>query len=146
MDFDSVISARHSVRGFTEVPVAAELVSQIVTLAQQTPSWCNSQAWQLNITSPAETARLSASLLEYAGSGAAAAPPAPSPRAMTDTAAAASARFISVSLLRVFTLAARQVGFEPLNRTYRCKSRMSRGALSARQPGEYLTDRTCPAG
>src|SRR5690554_4363864 len=74
MDFDSVISARHSVRGFTEVPVAAELVSQIVTLAQQTPSWCNSQAWQLNITSPAETARLSASLLEYAGSGAAAAP------------------------------------------------------------------------
>lgn len=74
MDFDSVISARHSVRGFTDTPVEPELVSEIVTLAQRTPSWCNSQAWQLDITGPAETARLSAALLEHAGSGAASEP------------------------------------------------------------------------
>lgn len=74
MDFDSVISVRRSVRGFTETSVAPELVSEIVTLAQRTPSWCNSQAWQLDITGPAETARLSAALLEHARSGTASDP------------------------------------------------------------------------
>jgi len=74
MDFDSVISARHSVRGFVDTPIAPELVSEIVTLAQRTPSWCNSQAWQLDITSPAETARLSAVLLDQVSSEAAGEP------------------------------------------------------------------------
>lgn len=69
MNFDQVIKERHSVRGFLDTPVDAELVSEIVDLAQQTPSWCNSQAWQLEMTSPDTTRALSKLLLDHARSG-----------------------------------------------------------------------------
>lgn len=74
MDFDEVIANRYSVRGFLDTPVAPDLVSEIVTLAQHTPSWCNSQAWQLDVTSPESTRELSQRLLDHAGNGAASEP------------------------------------------------------------------------
>ena len=59
MDFDQVLAGRHSVRGFLETPVSQDLITEIVGLAQQSPSWCNSQAWQLDVTLPPMTAKLS---------------------------------------------------------------------------------------
>lgn len=63
MNFDEVLLARYSCRGYLTDPVDDELLSEVVALAQQAPSWCNSQAWQIDVTSAAATARLSAELL-----------------------------------------------------------------------------------
>ena len=47
MDFTKVVNKRHSVRQFTSQPVATDLIKEIVTVAQRTPSWVNSQPWQV---------------------------------------------------------------------------------------------------
>lgn len=47
MEFEKVVQNRHSVRMFTEQPVEKDLIKEIVSLAQQSPSWVNSQPWQV---------------------------------------------------------------------------------------------------
>ena len=46
MDFTKVVNKRHSVRQFTDQAVETDLIKEIVTVAQRTPSWDNSQPWQ----------------------------------------------------------------------------------------------------
>lgn len=59
-----LLAARRSCRGFTADPVSRPVIEDILAAAQLTPSWCNVQPWQVVITSPPETARLSAALHE----------------------------------------------------------------------------------
>lgn len=47
MDFQQVINNRHSIRQFTNQPVEREQIKQIVSLAQKSPSWVDSQPWQV---------------------------------------------------------------------------------------------------
>ncbi|MCK8483056.1 nitroreductase [Aliiroseovarius sp. S2029] len=65
-DFNALLGARHSCRGFKPDPVPAEYITQILTAAQKVPSWCNAQPWQVDITVGAETDRLRKALYDHA--------------------------------------------------------------------------------
>jgi nitroreductase len=61
-----LLSARFSCRGFLPNPVPREVVHRILTLAQLTASWCNSQPWQLVVTEGAGTERFRRALFDHA--------------------------------------------------------------------------------
>lgn len=46
-----LLQQRYSCRGFLPHPVPRAILQQVVELAQQTPSWCNCQPWEVIITS-----------------------------------------------------------------------------------------------
>lgn len=56
--FDALLNARYSCRGYLAEPVDRDTIDGILRLAQRTPSWCNSQPWQVIIASAAATERL----------------------------------------------------------------------------------------
>ena len=49
--FDELMKARHSVRYFQKKEIPENTLKQIITTALQTPSWCNSQAWNIYVAS-----------------------------------------------------------------------------------------------
>ena len=49
--FDELMKARHSVRCFQKKEIPENTLKQIITTALQTPSWCNSQAWNIYVAS-----------------------------------------------------------------------------------------------
>ena len=57
-DFHALLDARFSCRGYLPDPVPRGTVDAILALAQRTPSWCNSQPWQVAVTGAAATNRL----------------------------------------------------------------------------------------
>lgn len=68
---ERLLTDRWSCRGFTDEPVPRDVIERLLTIAQRTPSWCNTQPWQLVITSGEETAKLRDAFLEsfdWAGS------------------------------------------------------------------------------
>ena len=68
---ERLLTSRWSCRGFTDEPVPRDVIERLLTLAQRTPSWCNTQPWNLVITSGEETSKLREALLEsfdWAGS------------------------------------------------------------------------------
>ena len=48
MDFSTLMERRWSCRAFDPEPLTDELLTQILTVAQRTPSWCNTQPWQVH--------------------------------------------------------------------------------------------------
>ncbi|WP_205623110.1 nitroreductase [Sciscionella marina] len=64
---DDLLAARHSCRGFLDKLVPQDVLEQLLTMAQQSPSWCNSQPWQLVITRGPATDRLRAALRDHSG-------------------------------------------------------------------------------
>jgi nitroreductase len=74
MDFAIVVRERYSARKFRLDPVPEHTLARILELAQCTPSWCNTQPWQLVITRGAGTERLRTALHAHARSGAPARP------------------------------------------------------------------------
>jgi nitroreductase len=68
-DVEGAIRARYSCRKFLDREVATETVERILGLAQQTPSWCNTQPWQVTIVSGAALARLGDCLYRHAAEG-----------------------------------------------------------------------------
>lgn len=58
----SVLDARFSCRGYLPEEVSPATIEAILSLAQRTPSWCNSQPWRVVVTRPAATERLRAAL------------------------------------------------------------------------------------
>lgn len=68
MDLDTALSLRRSVRAFLPREVPRETLASIFQRAQQTPSWCNIQPWRVWLASGEARARLTAGLLEAAGS------------------------------------------------------------------------------
>jgi len=57
--------ARYSCRAFLPQPLPRSTIERILTIAQRSPSWCNSQAWQLTVGSAAATERARAALLAH---------------------------------------------------------------------------------
>lgn len=49
MEFKEVVNKRHSVRCFKETEIPVEVLKDIVRTAQRTPSWENSQPWNVYI-------------------------------------------------------------------------------------------------
>lgn len=60
---EELLDGRYSCRGFLPEPVPRDTVEQILRIAQRTPSWCNTQPWQVAITSGAATERFRAAML-----------------------------------------------------------------------------------
>ncbi|WP_198968767.1 nitroreductase [Xylophilus sp. ASV27] len=61
-----LISGRATCRAYLPAPVPAEAIRSIVDLARGTASWCNTQPWDLVVTSGASTDRFRDALMEQA--------------------------------------------------------------------------------
>jgi nitroreductase len=64
-----LLAVRASCRAFLPEPVPEQTIRAILTTAQLTASWCNSQSWHVAITSGAGTDRLRRALHSAAASG-----------------------------------------------------------------------------
>ena len=60
---EGLLRRRHSCRAFRPDPVPRETIRRMLTIAQRTASWCNSQPWQAIVVSGAETDRFRDALL-----------------------------------------------------------------------------------
>lgn len=49
MNYEELVSSRHSIRHFSDKPVDVELIKEAIRLAQYTPSACNRQCWKTRI-------------------------------------------------------------------------------------------------
>jgi nitroreductase len=67
---DHLLTQRHSCRAFRPDPVPRATIDRLLAAAQKTASWCNSQPWQLVITSGEATRRFRDALVPVAQSGA----------------------------------------------------------------------------
>lgn len=47
--FHDLLHSRYSVRHFTEEPVSAGQLEEVLELAQRTPSWSNTQSWHVHV-------------------------------------------------------------------------------------------------
>jgi nitroreductase len=65
--FDRLLAARSSCRGFLPGAVPRELIERILQTAQRTPSWNNTQPWQIIVTQPAATEKLRRALQQEEG-------------------------------------------------------------------------------
>lgn len=70
---ESLLLARRSCRAFAPMPVPRDTIARIVELAQLSPSWCNTQPWELLISEGDGTERLRSAISAHATSN----PPAP---------------------------------------------------------------------
>ena len=68
-NYKQLMSNRFSCRKFQEKNVEADIIREILSLAQKTPSWCNSQVWQVEIVSGKKIKSLSKALFDAANSG-----------------------------------------------------------------------------
>ncbi|BBY67031.1 nitroreductase [Mycolicibacterium helvum] len=75
-----LLAVRASCRAFKPEPVAEGTIRAILATAQLTASWCNSQPWQLVVTSGAGTERLRDALYAAASSDHLETPDIPFPR------------------------------------------------------------------
>jgi len=65
----TLLGERHSCRAFLPAGVPRVTIARILEMAQRTPSWCNTQPWQVVVTSGAATERFRTGLLEHAARG-----------------------------------------------------------------------------
>lgn len=63
---EQLFNDRHSCRAFSDERVAPETIRRLVDLARRSPSWCNTQPWEVLITEPAATERLRGKLVDFA--------------------------------------------------------------------------------
>jgi len=64
--FEGLLQERYSCRAFLPLQVDTATITRILQIAQRTPSWCNSQPWQVVITRDAATDRFRNAMFEYA--------------------------------------------------------------------------------
>lgn len=64
--FEHLLKERYSCRAFLPQQVETAVIVRALEIAQRTPSWCNSQPWQVVITRGAGTERFRRALFEYA--------------------------------------------------------------------------------
>jgi nitroreductase len=67
---ETLLADRYSCRGFKPDPVPQETIERILAAAQKTASWCNSQPWQVVITSGEATQKFRELMIATASSGA----------------------------------------------------------------------------
>ncbi|WP_068160936.1 nitroreductase [Rhodococcus phenolicus] len=66
----TLLDTRYSCRAFLSKQVPREDIERMLRMAQRTPPWCNSQPWQVHVTSGRATDRLREATYEQAASGA----------------------------------------------------------------------------
>jgi nitroreductase len=74
MEFERVVRERYSCRQYQTTPVARSTIERMLEIAQQTPSWCNCQPWQVLVISGAAIERFREALYAHAAQGAPAQP------------------------------------------------------------------------
>ncbi|WP_110239706.1 nitroreductase [Nocardioides gilvus] len=57
-----LLANRHSARAFTDEPVPRAVIDEVLARAQRSPSWCNTQPWQVHVLSGAAKDRFSKTL------------------------------------------------------------------------------------
>ncbi|ABE40826.1 nitroreductase [Rhodopseudomonas palustris BisB5] len=67
---EELMAARYSCRAFRPDPVPRETIDRMLAAAQKTASWCNSQPWQVLITSGEATRKFRDVIYNVAASGA----------------------------------------------------------------------------
>jgi len=67
---EELLGERYSCRAFRPEPVPRPTIERILTAAQRTASWCNSQPWQILIASGAAKERFRAAIYAAVSSGA----------------------------------------------------------------------------
>jgi len=67
---EELLGERYSCRAFRPEPVPRPIIERILTAAQRTASWCNSQPWQVVIASGAARERFREAIYAAASSGA----------------------------------------------------------------------------
>jgi nitroreductase len=67
---EELLHERYSVRAFRPDPVPRETIEHVLTVAQRTASWCNSQPWQVLIASGEARERFRKAIYAAAASGA----------------------------------------------------------------------------
>ena len=77
---EDLMAARYSCRAYKPEQLSRDIIARILTAAQKTASWCNSQPWQVTITSGEETQKFRDVLYPVAASGAPNAGDFPFPR------------------------------------------------------------------
>jgi nitroreductase len=68
---EELLGERYSVRAFLPTEVPREIIEHVLTAAQRTASWCNSQPWQVLIASGAAKERFRETIYGTVSSGAA---------------------------------------------------------------------------
>ncbi|WP_158971266.1 nitroreductase [Chachezhania sediminis] len=79
--FERLLQERYSCRGFLSDPVPRATVDRILTLAQRTASWCNTQPWHVTILGGRAAQRFSKGITDWAAGGAAVVSDLPFPEA-----------------------------------------------------------------
>ncbi len=79
-EIQRLLADRFSCRAYTEEQVPREMIEKIISLSQRTPSWCNSQPWQLIVTSGNETEKFRKLMFDAAGDNPPASPDFQFPR------------------------------------------------------------------
>ncbi|MGU3432361.1 nitroreductase [Actinomycetes bacterium M1A6_2h] len=69
MTLEDIVNARYSCRAYQDRQVDRADIEKILRIAQRTPSWCNSQPWQVVVTSGDTTTALAKALAEAAEQG-----------------------------------------------------------------------------
>ena len=67
---EDLLAQRYSCRAYKPEPVPRAIIERVLSAAQRTASWCNSQPWQVVITSGEETKKFRDALYPVAASGA----------------------------------------------------------------------------
>jgi nitroreductase len=80
MELIEGLETRRSVRGFKSTPVSKELLTRILNAANRSPSYTNSQPWEVAVVTGAKRDELSKVLYDLAASGAPSNPDEPSPK------------------------------------------------------------------
>lgn len=62
---ERILDDRYSCRAFLPDPVPEETIERILRMAQRTASWCNSQAWQVDLVSGPATAAFGKALTDH---------------------------------------------------------------------------------
>lgn len=62
--FSELLATRHSARAFRPEELPQEVIDDVLTRAQRSPSWCNTQPWQVHVLSGAARDRFSTTLGE----------------------------------------------------------------------------------
>src|SRR5512134_2764166 len=78
--FEQLARERYSCRAFRADALPRATIDRILGIAQRSPSWCNSQAWQLTVGGAAATQRAREALLAHVHAGGAATPDLDWPR------------------------------------------------------------------
>jgi len=69
MEFEKVVTSRHSVRDYTNQEIDTQTICDIVQLAQRAPSWVNSQPWKVYVATAQPLQKIKAAFVKNESDG-----------------------------------------------------------------------------